>query len=173
MALGVHGFTGTVLEIEAVAFPNHASGAGKMRFNETAGSMARDSVFVAAAVLRWLARVDIQNYDLHLNVIGGGNINGPSAGAAIFVAIFSAVRGLAVKQDCAITGELSLQGQLKPVGGLTEKVYGARLAGIKKVVVPEENKDDIGCRFPDMKIIPARIFTICCPTSSTVMPCKA
>lgn len=155
-ALGVHGFIGTVLEIEAVAFPAANPGKGSLRFNETAGSMTRDSVFVAASVLRWLSGLDIQDYDLHLNVVGGGNINGPSAGAAIFIAILSAMKNLPVRQDCAITGELSLRGLLKPVGGLTEKIYGARLAGIKKVVVPEENKDDIGRRFPDMKIVPAR-----------------
>ncbi len=154
IALGVQGFTGTVIEIEAIAFPS-SNGKGTMRFNETAGSMARDSVFVAASVLRWLTGTDLQGYDLHLNVIGGGNIDGPSAGAAIFLAILSAIRELPVRQDCAITGELSLRGQLKPVGGLTEKIYGARLAGIKKVVVPSENKDDIEHRFPDMKIVPA------------------
>lgn len=155
MALGVYGFCGSVIEIEAVAFPQGSSGKGALRFNETAGTMARDSVFVASSVLRRLVGIDVQNYDLHLNVVGGGNIDGPSAGAAIFIAILSAVKDIPVRQDCAITGELSLRGQLKPVGGLTEKIYGARLAGIKKVVVPAENKDDIERRFPDMKIVPA------------------
>ncbi len=155
MALGVYGFTGTILEVEALAFPSVSPGKGTFRFNETAGSMARDSVFVAASVLRWLTKVDIHDYDVHLNIVGGGNIDGPSAGAALFLAIFSAIHGIPVRQDCAITGELSLQGHMKPVGGLTEKIYGARLAGIKKVIVPEENRADIGNRFPDMKILPA------------------
>lgn len=154
-ALGVSGFIGTVLEIEAVAFPAAGPGRGTLRFNETAGSMTRDSVFVAASVLRRLTGLDIQDYDLHLNVVGGGNINGPSAGAAIFIAILSAIGDLPVRQDCAITGELSLRGLLKPVGGLTEKIYGARLAGIKKVVVPEGNRGDTGRSFPQMKIVPA------------------
>jgi len=156
LALGVYGFCGSVIEIEALSFPQTASGKGTMRFNETAGSMARDSVFVAASVVRNLTGVDIQQYDLHLNIIGGGNIDGPSAGAAIFIALLSAVMNISVRQDCAITGELSLRGQLKPVGGLTEKIYGARLSGIKKVIVPAENKDDIDHRFPDMKIVSAR-----------------
>ena len=138
-----------------MCFPAAEAGKGKLRFNETAGSMARDSVFVAASVLRGLTGLEIGDYDLHLNVVGGGNIDGPSAGAAIFIAILSAVKGIPVNQDCAITGELSLQGDLKPVGGVMEKIYGARLAGLNKVVVPEENKGDIETRFPDMKIIPA------------------
>ena len=92
LALGVSGFTGLVLEIEALAFPAGQPGRGSMRFNETAGSMARDSVFVAASLLRKLSGVDLKDYDLHLNVVGGGNIDGPSAGAAIFLAIYSAVK---------------------------------------------------------------------------------
>lgn len=155
LGLGVYGFLGSVLEIEAVSFPAAVAGKGKLRFNESAGSMARDSVFVAASVLRSLTGLDLGNYDLHLNVVGGGNIDGPSAGAAIFIAILSAVKGVPVNQDCAITGELSLQGRLKPVGGIMEKIYGARLAGLNKVIVPEENKGDIETRFPDMEIIPA------------------
>lgn len=155
LALGVSGFTGLVLEIEALAFPAGQPGRGSMRFNETAGSMARDSVFVAASLLRKLSGVDLKDYDLHLNVVGGGNIDGPSAGAAIFLAIFSAVNKLPLRQDCAVTGEISLRGQLKPVGGITEKIYGARLAGLKKVVIPVENKAEPSRRFPEMKIATA------------------
>lgn len=155
MALGVNGYTGTILEVEALVFPSASTGKGVIRFNETAGSMARDSVFVSASVLRWLSKVDIHDYDVHLNVVGGGNIDGPSAGAALFLSLFSAIHGIPVRQDCAVTGELSLQGQLKPVGGMTEKIYGARLAGIKKVVVPKENKTEVGDRFPDIDVVSA------------------
>lgn len=152
LALGVSGFTGQVLEIEALAFPAAAPGRGSIRFNETAGSMARDSVFVAASLLRKLTGVDLKDFDLHLNVVGGGNIDGPSAGAAIFLAILSAVKELPLRQDCAVTGEISLRGQLKPVGGITEKIYGAHLAGLNKVVIPAENETEPSRRFPGMKI---------------------
>lgn len=156
LALGVNGFTGQVLEIEALAFPAAAAGRGEIRFNETAGSMARDSVFVAASLLRRLTGTELKDFDLHLNIIGGGNIDGPSAGAAIFLAILSAVKEIPLRQDCAVTGEISLRGQLKPVGGITEKLYGARLAGLKKTVVPAENRLETGCAFPEMKIALAR-----------------
>lgn len=154
-ALGVSGFTGSVLEIEALAFAG-SPGKGKMRFNETAGSMTRDSVFVAASLIRHITGLDLHDYDLHLNVVGGGNIDGPSAGAAIFIALLSAIKGLPVRQDCTITGEISLQGRLKPVGGLTEKIYGARLAGFQKVIIPADNRENFSLRFPGMKIIPVR-----------------
>lgn len=141
--LGVYGFVGSVLEIEAVAFPAREEGRGSIRFNETAGSMARDSVFNAASVFRKLTGDDLGNYDVHVNVVGGGNIDGPSAGAAIFLAIYSAVTGVPLRQDVAITGEISIQGMIKAVGGVYEKIYGAKQAGMKKVIVPRENEKDV------------------------------
>lgn len=150
--LGVAGFVGSVLEIEAAAFPARKPGEGVIRFNETAGSMARDSVFNAAAVLRRLTGDDLHNYDLHVNVVGGGNIDGPSAGAAIFLAIYSAITGRPIWQDRALTGEISIQGKIKPVGGIPEKIYGARQAGMKMVLVPKENEKDIPAAVPDCQV---------------------
>ena len=141
--LGVAGFLGSIIEIEAVAFPAAEKGKGTVRFNETAGSMAKDSVFNAASVMRQLTGRDIHDYDLHVNVIGGGNIDGPSAGTAILAAIVSAVTGTAIRQNVAVTGEISLQGELRPVGGVFEKAYGARQAGISTLIIPWENKKDI------------------------------
>ena len=141
--LGVAGFLGSIIEIEAVAFPAAEKGKGPVRFNETAGSMAKDSVFNAASVMRQLTGRDIHDYDIHVNVIGGGNIDGPSAGTAILAAIVSAVTGAAIRQDVAVTGEISLQGEIKPVGGVFEKAYGARQAGISTLIIPWENKKDI------------------------------
>ena len=141
--LGVVGFLGSIIEIEAVAFPVAEKGKGTVRFNETAGSMAKDSVFNAASVMRQLTGHDIHDYDIHVNVIGGGNIDGPSAGTAILAAIVSAVTGAAIRQDVAVTGEISLQGEIKPVGGVFEKAYGARQAGISTLIIPWENKKDI------------------------------
>ena len=141
--LGVAGFLGSVIEIEAVAFPAHTRGKGTVRFNETAGSMAKDSVFNAASVLRKVTGKDIHDYDVHINVIGGGNIDGPSAGTAILSAIVSAVTGRKIRQDVAVTGEISLAGRVRPGGGVFEKAYGAKQAGIRLMVIPEENKKDI------------------------------
>ena len=141
--LGVAGFLGSIIEIEAVAFPAAEKGKGTVRFNETAGSMAKDSVFNAASVMRRLTGRDLHDYDLHVNVIGGGNIDGPSAGTAILTAIVSAVTGAAVQQNVAVTGEISLQGEIRPVGGVFEKAYGARQAGISTLIIPWENKKDI------------------------------
>lgn len=154
--LGVAGYWGSIIEIEAAAYPAREKGKGSIRFNETAGSMAKDSVATAASVVRKAIGKDLSDYDLHVNVIGGGNIDGPSAGCAITSAILSAVEGLPLRQDVALTGEISLAGEVKPVGGVAEKAFGARQAGMKKLLIPEKNKDDIGPDYLGMKVVPVK-----------------
>ncbi|HEY8497064.1 MAG TPA: Lon family ATP-dependent protease, partial [Limnochordales bacterium] len=129
LGLGVSRYVGSVVEIEAVAFPAREPGKGKVRFNETAGTMYRDSVFNVASVMRKVAGIDLSDWDVHVNVVGGGRIDGPSAGAAIFVAVLSAIQERPVRQDTALTGEVSIQGLIRPVGGVYEKLHGARRAG--------------------------------------------
>jgi len=141
--LGVAGYLGSVLEIEAVAFPAAEKGKGTIRFNDTAGSMAKDSVFNAAAVVRRITGQDLSNYDIHVNIVGGGRIDGPSAGTAILAAIISALTGRPVRQDVAVTGEISIRGRVKAVGGVFEKAYGAKQAGMKMMIIPKENAQDI------------------------------
>lgn len=143
LGLAVAGFQGTVLEVEATLFPARP-GRGQVRFNDTAGSMAKDSVFNALTVLRRITSQDeVSRHDFHVNVVGGGQVDGPSAGAAIFLALWSALTNTPVRQDVAVTGELSLSGMLKPVGGIAEKVFGARQAGVALVLVPSGNAADV------------------------------
>ena len=141
--LGVAGFLGSVIEIEAVTFPAREEAKGAIRFNETAGSMAKDSVFNAASVFRRVTGQDMADYDVHVNVVGGGDIDGPSAGTAVLLAILSSVYSCPIRQDVAVTGELSIQGKVREVGGIFEKIYGARQAGIRKVIMPAENAKDV------------------------------
>ncbi|MFD3155376.1 Lon family ATP-dependent protease [Haloimpatiens sp. FM7330] len=150
--LGVAGYIGSVIEIEAAVFEAKEKGKGTLRFNDTAGSMAKDSVFNAASVIRKITDKDINNYDIHVNVIGGGKIDGPSAGAAITVCIISALLKKPIAQDVAVTGEISLRGKLKPVGGIFEKVYGARRKEIKTVVIPKDNINEIPQGLKDIEV---------------------
>lgn len=150
--LGVSGFLGSTIEIEATAFKAKKKGAGKIRFNDTAGSMAKDSVFNAASVIKRLTDKDINDYDVHVNVIGGGKIDGPSAGSAITICIMSALLEKPIRQDLAITGEISLRGKIKPVGGIFEKIYGARRKGIKLVTVPKDNENEIPKGLEDIEV---------------------
>jgi ATP-dependent Lon protease len=152
--LGVLHYLGSIIEIEAVAFAANANGKGSVRFNDAAGSMAKDSVFNAAAVLRAVTGLDTANYDLHINVIGGGNIDGPSAGFAIFLALYSALTKTPLPQDVAITGELSIQGKVRPVGGVIEKLYAARQAGMSAILIPKENMREIDRSLAGLDVIP-------------------
>jgi ATP-dependent Lon protease len=154
LGLGVVGYVGSILEIEAVAFPSREPGKGQVRFNETAGSMAKDSVFNAASVFRALTGEELSNYDVHVNVVGGGNIDGPSAGVAILAAIISAVKGLPIPQDIAVTGEISLRGKVKAIGGLHAKIYGAKQGGVRKVFVPAENMDNLPPAVEGVEVVP-------------------
>lgn len=150
--LGVSGFLGSTIEIEAAVFEAKKKGTGTVRFNETAGSMAKDSVFNAASVIRKITDKDIRDFDIHVNVIGGGKIDGPSAGAAITLCIISALLNKPLRQDIAVTGEISLRGKVKPVGGIFEKVYGARRKGINLVLVPKDNEADIPKGLTDIEV---------------------
>ena len=152
--LGVAGYWGSTIEIETAAFPARTQGKGTIRFNDTAGSMAKDSVSTAAAVVRLVTGKDLSDYDLHVNIVGGGNIDGPSAGAAITCAIVSAVEKIPLRQDLAVTGEISLSGDVKPVGGVMEKAFGARQAGMKGILIPAENKADIDSKTLGIEVIP-------------------
>lgn len=152
--LGVAGYLGSALEIEAVAFPGHVPGKGYYRFNDTAGSMAKDSMFNAAAVVRSVTGKELSDYDVHINFVGGGNIDGPSAGCAVTTALISAITGTPIRQDAALTGEISVQGRVKPVGGVFEKAYGAKQAGMKSMVIPKENEKDIPADHLQLQIHP-------------------
>lgn len=102
-------------------------------------SMARGAVENVLTVLRAGPLPDVRDYDLHVNFPGGVPVDGPSAGVAVAVAICSAVRQQATDHLTAMTGELSIRGHIKPVGGVAAKVEAARLAGCKRVIIPAEN----------------------------------
>ncbi|MBZ9689747.1 Lon family ATP-dependent protease [Clostridium estertheticum] len=149
--LGVSGYIGSTIEIETSVFEAKEKGKGQVRFNDTAGSMAKDSVFNAASVIRKTTNKDIKDYDIHVNIVGGGKIDGPSAGAAITVCIISSLLDKPLRQDIAVTGEISLRGIIKPVGGIFEKIYGARRKGIKMVMIPKDNEKEVPIDLVDIE----------------------
>lgn len=151
--LGINGYRGALIELEAIAFPVE-KGTGSIRFNDTAGSMTKDSVVNAASVFRKIHHGQLKDYDVHINVVGGGQVDGPSAGAAIYLAISSAVLNRPIMQNVAISGEISIQGRVKPVGGIYQKIISARQAGISKVLIPAGNIADIPAGVKDIEIIP-------------------
>lgn len=90
--------------------------------------------------------IEVGEYDLHINVVGGGSMDGSSAGAALFLALYSTLLDILKRQDVAVSSELSLQGQVKTVGGLAEKLFAACMAGIKYFFLPRGNECELpGC----------------------------
>ena len=152
--LGVLQYVGSIIEIEAAAYPAREAHKGAVRFNDTAGSMARDAVFNAASVVRALTGTDPSDHDLHVNVVGGANIDGPSAGLAFTLALASALGNEPLPQDVAVTGEVSLAGAVRGVGGVVEKLYAARQAGMRAIVIPRENARDVEATPDGIEVIP-------------------
>ncbi len=112
-------------------------------------SSAKASVENVLTVLKRYMDIDFKDYEIHLNFPGGIPIDGPSAGITIATAVYSAVKNIPVEGDLAMTGEISIKGKVKPVGGVVAKIDAARIAGIKKVFIPKDNYQEI---FEDMKI---------------------
>jgi len=111
-------------------------------------SMARGSVENVLTALRNNFKLEPRNYDIHINFPGGVPIDGPSAGVAMAAGIYSAIKNKPVDNKVAMTGEVSIRGAVKPVGGVVAKVEAAKQAGVKRVLIPKENYQAI---FKDMK----------------------
>ncbi|MDD4237632.1 MAG: ATP-dependent protease LonB [Desulfotomaculaceae bacterium] len=158
---------GTLLEVECNALPV-GKGQGKLTVTgmvdeeEIKGSgrtvrrksMARSSVENVLTVLRRTMEVDYRDYDIHVNFPGGTPTDGPSAGVTIATAVYSALLGLKVDNKVAMTGEISIRGLVKPVGGIVAKVEAARQAGAEKILIPAENYQEIFREFTDVQVIP-------------------
>lgn len=154
LGLGVRGFLGAPLEIEASVFASKEAGKGVHRFNRAAGDMAQDSFFNATSVVRRICRENLMDYDVHVNLVGGGKVDGPSAGLAVVTAIVSSLKGKPIPSDIAMTGEISLHGKVKPVGGVIEKIYGAQRAEVRRVFIPKENAVEVESLFSEIEVIP-------------------
>jgi len=102
-------------------------------------SAARGSVETVMTALRWVCGVDMREYDVHINFPGGTPVDGPSAGVAMAVAVLSAMENYEVDNLLAMTGEVSVRGRIKPVGGVIAKIEAARKIGLKRVLIPKDN----------------------------------
>jgi ATP-dependent Lon protease len=138
---------GETLSVEAVLLP----GKGKMLLTGKMGEVMRESAHAALSCVRSRARALgmggsdlLKNRDLHIHIPEGAvPKDGPSAGIAMATAVASALTGRAVRRDVAMTGEITLQGRVLPIGGLKEKVMAAHREGIRTVLFPEANRKDL------------------------------
>ncbi len=158
---------GMLIEIEVTTIPSKP-GEGKVTVTgiieeEEMGGMgrtvrrtgtARGSVDNVLTVLRSHLDLDPRNYDIHINFPGGIPIDGPSAGVTIATAIYSSLANRLVDNEVAMTGEVSIRGYLKPVGGIVTKIEAGAQAGVKKVIIPRENWQEIFREKEGIEIIP-------------------
>ncbi|EIT85363.1 ATP-dependent protease LonB [Fictibacillus macauensis ZFHKF-1] len=157
--------SGALLEIEAIVSPAKKQGSititgiveeesiGNNAKSIRRKSMAKGSVENVMTVLRSMGE-DASRFDIHVNFPGGGPVDGPSAGIAIATAIYSSIHGLAIDREVAMTGELSVHGVVKPVGGVMAKVQAAKLAGVKRVFIPKDNDQQMLHDIEGIEIIP-------------------
>jgi ATP-dependent Lon protease len=154
---------GELLTIESAVVP------GKGKFVQTGqlGDVMKESIQAAMTVVR--SRADVlgvnpefnENKDIHIHVPEGATPkDGPSAGVGMCTALVSALTGIPVKAEVAMTGEITLRGEVLPIGGLKEKLLAAHRGGISKVLIPQENEKDLA-EIPDnikakLEIIPVR-----------------
>ncbi len=144
--LAVTSVGGELLSIEAVA----VRGKGKHSQTGSLGDVMQESIQAAMTVVRSRATVlginqDFhEKYDLHIHMPEGATPkDGPSAGIALCTAMVSVLTGIPARSDVAMTGEITLRGQVLPIGGLKEKLLAAHRGGIKEVLIPDENKRDL------------------------------
>ncbi|HDX9626417.1 TPA: ATP-dependent protease LonB [Bacillus cereus] len=159
--------TGALLEIEVTAIKAKDKGSvnvtgiveeesiGSQTKSIRRKSMAKGSVDNVLTVLRSLDVLP-EGYDIHINFPGGIPIDGPSAGIAMATGVYSAVHRTYVNNEVAMTGEISIHGEVKPIGGVYAKIKAAKKAGAKKVIIPAENMQPFLYTIKGIEIIPVR-----------------
>ncbi|MGR0120522.1 ATP-dependent protease LonB [Bacillus halotolerans] len=161
--------SGSLLEIEVNVTPAQDKGSinitgiaeeesiGSQSKSIRRKSMAKGSVENVLTVLRTMG-MKPSDYDIHINFPGGIPIDGPSAGIAMAAGIFSAVHKIPIDNAVAMTGEISLNGLVKPIGGVIPKIKAAKQSGAKKVIIPHENQQSILKQIEGIKIVAVKTF---------------
>ena len=155
--------SGLVMPIVAEVTPASSKSEGKLIATGKLGTIAKEAVENVSAIMKKHMGKDVSQYDMHVQFLQTyEGVEGDSASISIAVAILSAMEGIPVRQDIAMTGSLSVRGEVLPVGGVTGKTEAAIEAGLKQIIVPKSNVEDIylSGKFKNkIEIIPAETFT--------------
>ena len=139
---GLSDFSGIMLPVEALVTPSQGGG-GKIHATGGLSDLAKESVTNVSAVIKKLTGKDISDYDIHIQFVDTHGVDGDSASITIATAVISALEDIPIRQDLAMTGSLSVRGEVLPIGGVTAKIEAAAGSGIKKVIVPRSNMQDV------------------------------
>ena len=152
--------SGILLPIAAEAAPAQSKDEGKIIATGKLGEIAKEAVQNVSALIKKNTGTDISNHDIHIQFLQSyEGIEGDSASVSIATAVISALENVPVDQSVAMTGSLSVRGDVMPIGGVTGKIEAAVQSGMKKVIIPETNMDDVLIeeRYRDkIQIIPVR-----------------
>jgi len=137
-------FSGLVLPIVADVTPAGSQSEGKVIATGKLGEIAKESVLNISAIIKKYMGRDISKHDIHIQFIGTyEGVEGDSASLSVITSVISAMEDIPVRQDIAMTGSLSIRGTVLPIGGATAKIEAAAKAGIKKVIIPKSNLNDV------------------------------
>ncbi len=138
------GDSGIVLPIMAEVTPSQSSSEGRVIATGMLKDIAKEAVQNVSAVIKNVTGKNVINHDIHIQFIGTyEGVEGDSASISIATAVISALEGIPIDQSVAMTGSLSVRGDVLPIGGVTYKIEAAAQAGIKKVIIPKSNEDDV------------------------------
>ncbi|MDD3043338.1 MAG: ATP-dependent protease LonB [Methanosarcinaceae archaeon] len=138
------GDSGIVLPIVAEVTPAISGSEGRIIATGKLKSIAKEAVLNVSAVIKKMTGADIANHDVHIQFVGTyEGVEGDSASISIATAVISAIENIPIDQTVAMTGSLSVRGDVLPVGGVTYKIEAAARAGIKKVIIPKANEADV------------------------------
>lgn len=144
LAVIADGSAGMILPIEAETAPAASKAEGRLIATGKLGEIAKEAVQNVSAIIKKLSGKDISKHDLHIQFLQTyEGVEGDSASVSVAAAVISALEKIPIRQDIAMTGSLSVRGEVLPVGGVTAKVQAAIKAGFKEVIVPKSNLEDI------------------------------
>ncbi len=137
-------YAGLVLPIVAEVTPAGSRSEGRIIATGKLGEIAKESVQNISAIIKKYMGKDISDHDIHIQFIGTyEGVEGDSASLSVITAVISALENVKVRQDTAITGSLSIRGNVLPVGGIAAKIEAAAEAGLKRVIIPKANMRDV------------------------------
>ena len=139
---GLSDYSGVVLPVEAMVTPTQGR-SGQVIATGGLSDLAKESVTNISAVVKKLTGKDIRDFDLHVQFPGTHNVDGDSASITMATAIISAFEGVPIDQNLAMTGSLTVRGEVLPIGGVSAKIEAAVKSGIKRVVIPRSNMNDV------------------------------
>ncbi|MFP3872494.1 MAG: ATP-dependent protease LonB [Candidatus Natronoplasma sp.] len=141
---GMSEYSGIILPIAAEVTPAHSSEEGKIIATGKLGEIAKEAVQNVSALIKKYTGEDISKYDVHIQFIGTQEgVEGDSASISVATAVISALENIPIDQNVAMTGSLSVRGQVLPVGGISSKIEAAAEVGMEKVLIPKNNMKDI------------------------------